>query len=70
MYCIVRLSETFRPDQRPEEVNQNAQGNGSHDDVFHGSNPIEGVGVADADDKEADDCRDVNEIHRPSPFAQ
>ncbi len=28
-----------------------------------GSNPIEGVGIGNAQGKEADDCQNVNEIH-------
>ena len=55
--------KVFRANQRKEQVNEKAQGHDSNDDVFHGSDPIEGMGVGNAEGKEADDCQNVNEVH-------
>jgi hypothetical protein len=58
-----KRSETFRANQRPEQVDEKAQRDDSNNDVFHGSDPIEGIRIANAQGKEADDCQHENEIH-------
>ena len=54
--------ETFRANQREEQVDEQAQRHDSNDDVFHGSDPIEGIGIANTKDKEADDSQHENKI--------
>jgi hypothetical protein len=57
------LLKVFRADQREEQVDKNAQRHDTNDDVFHGSDPIEGIGIGNAQRKKADDCQNVNEVH-------
>ena len=60
----VRVSlKVFRANQRKEQVHEKAQRHDSNNDVFHGSDPIEGISVGNTHGKEADDCQHVNEIH-------
>jgi hypothetical protein len=60
---VTCLLKVFRANQRKEQVNEKAQRHDSNNDVFHGSDPIEGMGIGNAQGKEADDCQHVNEIH-------
>jgi hypothetical protein len=57
------LLKVFRANQRKEQVDEKAQRHDSNDDVFHGSDPIEGIGIGNAQPEKADDCQHVNEIH-------
>ncbi len=60
---IVGILKMFRADQREEQVHEKAQRYDSNNDVFHGSDPIEGMGIGNAQAEEADDRQHVNEIH-------
>jgi hypothetical protein len=63
-------SEAFRPNQRPKQIDQKAQRHASDNDVFHGSDPIESIGVGNAQAEKADDRQNKNKIHRWSPLWQ
>ena len=58
-----RLSENFRAKQRKKQVDEKAQRHDSHNDVFHRSDPIEGIGIGDGQGEKADYRQDVNEVH-------
>jgi hypothetical protein len=53
----------LRADQRKEQVHEQAQRHDSNNEVFHGSDPIEGIGIGNAHGKEADDCQHEYEVH-------
>jgi len=65
-WFVRRLLKMLRADQRKEQVNEKAERHDSDNEVFHGSDPIEGIGVANTDDKETNDYRHVYEIHHGS----
>jgi hypothetical protein len=56
-------SEIFRADQRKEQVDEEDQRDDSNNDVFHRSDPIEGIRIANAQAEEADDYQHENEVH-------
>ena len=58
-----KRSKNLRANQRKEQVDEKAQRHGSDNNVFHESDPIEGIGIADAEGKEGDDGQHENEIH-------
>jgi hypothetical protein len=69
MYCIEGpvLSEAFRTDQRPEEIDEQTQRRDSDNDVFHhGLNPPEGVDVKNTDPEKTDRGQNEDKVHHDS----
>jgi hypothetical protein len=58
-----KRSENLRANQRKEQVDEKAQRHDSDNNAFHGSDPVKGIGIANAEGKEADDGQRENEIH-------
>jgi hypothetical protein len=58
-----KRSEVFRANQRKEQVDEKAQRDDSNNDVFHASDPIEGIRIGNGQAEEADDCQHENEVH-------